>query len=132
MHKSEIRKLEIGKGKLGKRIAVTVAAFVFVAAGLAAQESAPGTKATNDSASSAQAQKTTKVSGRISDDGKTCVEDRSNAVWKIANPDAVEDAAGMHVIVRAHLSGGSHEMEVVFVRIDGAAGARLQDAAFRR
>lgn len=112
-----------------RRIAVAFAACGLLSMAAAAQQDAGVSgKVRTDSATS---KTTAKISGRVSNDGKTFA-DTEGVVWSVINSDAVAENLGGHVVLRARLDSGKHEIEVVSVRIDTVAAARLHDAAFRR
>jgi len=78
------------------------------------------------------AAKVVSLTGRVTANGKSLITDKDGLVWNITNPDALADTVGIHVVVRAVVDAVNHAIEVMAVRIDTAAAARLHDAAFRR
>ena len=60
---------------------------------------------------------TTSVTGKISDDGKTFVDDKDSKSWTISNPDAVKGHEGHHVTLKAHLDTDKNEVHVVSLKM---------------
>lgn len=116
-----------------KRIAVAIAALLIMSAMAVAQQ-ATSAQTSKDSAptSLATSKKLVSLSGRVSDDGKTLVTAVDGVAWMVANPEELADNFGARVVVRGHVDAANHQIEVVSVRVDTVAGARLQDVAFRR
>jgi hypothetical protein len=56
--------------------------------------------------------KAVKVTGTISDDGKTFVSDKDSKSWTISNPDAVKGHEGHHVLLTAHVNTDKNEVHV--------------------
>jgi hypothetical protein len=56
--------------------------------------------------------KATKVTGKISDDGKTFVSDSDSKTWTINNPDAVKGHEGHHVTLTAQVDADKSEVHV--------------------
>jgi hypothetical protein len=56
--------------------------------------------------------KATKVTGKISDDGKTFVSDSDSKTWAIDNPDAVKGHEGHHVVLTAQVDADKSEVHV--------------------
>lgn len=63
--------------------------------------------------------KTTTVTGKISDDGKTFVSDNDGKSWTIINPDAVKGHEGHHVTLKAKLSADTNEVNVLSLKMAG-------------
>jgi hypothetical protein len=72
------------------------------------------------------------ISGLVGPDGKTFTAVPGKTVWTVVNPEALLDDVGAQVRVRARIDANNREIQVTSVRIDPAAGARMDDAAFRR
>jgi pentapeptide MXKDX repeat protein len=70
----------------------------------------------NDNMKSDMGKKTTKVMGKISDDGKSFVSD-DGKTWAIANPDAVKGHEGHHVTLTAHANADKMEVHVVSLKM---------------
>jgi hypothetical protein len=115
-----------------KRIALAFAAVAVIAmTGAARQTTSDGSKDHATKVSNASTNLAS-LSGHVSNDGKAFVVDSDGTVWSVKNPDVLTESVGARVVVRANLDAAKHEMEVIAVRIDTAAGARSRDAAFRR
>lgn len=115
-----------------KRLAVALTAIAIVAMTTAAQQTACGGSKERATKASDTSKKPVSLSGRVSKDGKAFVVAGDGTAWSVENPDALIESLGARVIVRANLDAAKHAMEVIAVRIDTVAAARLQDAAFRR
>jgi hypothetical protein len=70
----------------------------------------------SDSTSSAS-KKTTQITGKISDDGKTFVSDTGSKSWTIVNPDAVKGHEGHHVTLTAHVYADKDEVHVMSLKM---------------
>lgn len=57
--------------------------------------------------------KAVKVTGKISDAGKTFVSDKDSKSWTITNPDAVKGHEGHHVTLTAHVYADKKEVHVM-------------------
>jgi hypothetical protein len=60
---------------------------------------------------------TTKVMGKISDDGKTFTSDKDNKTWTIQNPEAVKGHEGHHVVLNAHVYPDKNEVHVMSLKM---------------
>ena len=63
------------------------------------------------------AKSSAKVTGKISDDGKSFTNDADSKAWTIANPDAVKGHEGHHVILTAQLDMDKSEVHVVSLKM---------------
>lgn len=70
-----------------------------------------------DSTKSDTSMKAASVTGKISDDGKTFVDDKDSKSWTISNPDAVKGHEGHHVTLKAHLDTDKNEVHVVSLKM---------------
>lgn len=61
--------------------------------------------------------KAVKVTGKISDDGKTFVSDKDGKSWTISNPDAVQGHEGHHVTLTAHVYVDKGEVHVMSLKM---------------
>jgi hypothetical protein len=66
---------------------------------------------------SSMAGKATKVTGKISDDGKTFVSDSDSKSWTISNPEAVKGHEGHHVTLSAKVNADKSEVQVVSLKM---------------
>jgi pentapeptide MXKDX repeat protein len=71
----------------------------------------------NDNMKSDMAKKTTKVTGKISADGKMFVSDNDSKNWTITNPDAVKGHEGHHVTLTAHVYADKNEVHVMSLKM---------------
>lgn len=72
-----------------------------------------------DSMKSDASAKAASITGKISDDGKTFVNDKDSKSWTISNPDAVKGHEGHHVTLKAHVSADKNEVDVVSLKMAG-------------
>ncbi len=70
--------------------------------------------------------KAVKVTGKISDDGKTFVSDKDSKSWTISNPDAVKGHEGHHVTLSAHVYADKDEVHVISLKM--AADSMKKDS----
>jgi hypothetical protein len=61
--------------------------------------------------------KSTKVTGKISEDGKTFVGDSDSKSWTINNPEAVKGHEGHHVTLTAQVDADKSEVHVVSLKM---------------
>jgi hypothetical protein len=61
--------------------------------------------------------KADKVTGKISDDGKTFVNDKDSKSWTISNPEAVKGHEGHHVTLTAHVYADKNEVHVMSLKM---------------
>ncbi|MFZ0774507.1 MAG: hypothetical protein WCA49_16575 [Candidatus Sulfotelmatobacter sp.] len=66
------------------------------------------------------------ITGKISADGKTFVNDKDNKSWKIINPDAVKGHEGHHVTLNAHVYADKGEVHVMSLKM--AADSMKKDS----
>lgn len=67
----------------------------------------------------ADSSKAMKVTGKISDDGKSFVSDKDGKTWTITNPDAVKGHEGHHVTLTAHVYADKGEVHVMSLKMAG-------------
>ena len=93
-----------------KQIAMCLASSLLMLGVAVAQDSmkpdAPKTDAMNDK------MKASKVTGKVSDDGKTFVSDGDSKSWTITNPEAVKGHEGHHVTLTAQVDADKSEVMV--------------------
>jgi pentapeptide MXKDX repeat protein len=70
-----------------------------------------------DSMNADTSAKAVKVTGKISDDGKTFVSDKDSKSWTISNPDAVKGHEGHHVTLTAHVYADKNEVHVMSLKM---------------
>ncbi len=61
--------------------------------------------------------KTAKVTGKISEDGKSFVSDTDSKSYTISNPEAVKGHEGHHVILTAHVNADKDEVHVMSLKM---------------
>jgi hypothetical protein len=71
----------------------------------------------NDTMKSDSSKASTKVTGKISEDGKTFVSDSDSKSWTIANPEAVKGHEGHHVTLTAHANADKGEVHVLSLKM---------------
>jgi hypothetical protein len=73
------------------------------------------------------------LTGVVSADGLTLVEDKGNKTYKVINPDFLKENAGQRVRVNARVSKDNTQIQVSSVMVqDEPMVANKGDAAFRR
>jgi len=65
----------------------------------------------------ADASKEVKITGKISDDGKTFVNDSDKKSWGIVNPEAVKGHEGHHVTLSAHVYADKNQVHVMSLKM---------------
>ena len=70
-----------------------------------------------DNMKSDSATKSVKITGTISDDGKSFVSDKDSKSWKITNPEAVKGHEGHHVTLTAKVDADKSAVEVVSLKM---------------
>ena len=65
----------------------------------------------------ADSSKAMKITGKISDDGKSFVNDKDSKSWTIQNPDAVKGHEGHHVTLTAHVYADKSEVHVMSLKM---------------
>jgi len=65
--------------------------------------------------------KATKVTGKISDDGKSFVSDTDSKTWTINNPEAIKGHEGHHVTLTAQVDTDKSEVHVKSLKMAKAA-----------
>jgi hypothetical protein len=98
--------------KMKKLIAICFAAAILTCGMAAAQDTMK-----NDSMKADASKGTTKVTGKISDDGKTFVSDSDSKSWSIKNPEAVKGHEGHHVTLTAHVYADKGEVHVMSLKM---------------
>jgi pentapeptide MXKDX repeat protein len=71
----------------------------------------------NDTMKSDSSKASTKVTGKISEDGKTFVSDSDSKSWTITNPAAVKGHEGHHVTLTAHANADKGEVHVLSLKM---------------
>ena len=61
--------------------------------------------------------KAVKVTGKVSEDGKTFVGDKDSKSWTITNPEADKGHEGHHVTLTAHLDSVKGEVQIVSLKM---------------
>jgi len=95
---------------------VVFAFALLMSMALVAQDSS---NASQDSMKASPSAKTTHVTGKISDDGKTFVSDSDSKSWTISNPDAVKGHEGHHVTLKAQVDTTNNAVQVVSLKMAG-------------
>ena len=72
----------------------------------------PSTPMSSDAMGDMSKMKSSKVTGKISDDGKTFVSDTDSKSWTIDNPDAVKGHEGHHVTLTAQVDSDKSAVHV--------------------
>jgi opacity protein-like surface antigen len=70
-----------------------------------------------DNSKSSMSMKSVNITGTISDDGKTFVNDKDGKSWAISNPDAVKGHEGHHVILLAQVDADKNAVHIVSLKM---------------
>src|ERR1017187_4198798 len=70
-----------------------------------------------DNSKSSMSMKAVSITGKISDDGKTFVNDKDSKSWTIQNPDAIKGHEGHHVTLSAHVYADKGEVHVMSLKM---------------
>jgi hypothetical protein len=81
-----------------------------------------------DTTKADKAAKEVKITGKISDDGKTFVNDKDSKSWTIQNPDAIKGHEGHHVTLSAHVYADKGEVHVMSLKM--AADSMKKDSKY--
>jgi len=76
-----------------------------------------GIAVAQDNMKSDASPKLAKVTGKISEDGKSFVSDKDGKSWTIVNPDAVKGHEGHHVTLSAHVYADKGEVHVMSLKM---------------
>jgi hypothetical protein len=82
-----------------------------------AQEPMQNDSMKKDSAKADTSAKATKVTGKISEDGKMFVSDTDSKSWTISNPETVKGHEGHHVTLTAKVDADKSAVEVVSLKM---------------
>jgi curli biogenesis system outer membrane secretion channel CsgG len=122
--------------KMRKRILLSVVAVFLACLTAQAQEAKPtGELPKSNSASMEKmSKKPISITGRVSSDGMTLVDEKDSKAWKVMNPDFVKENAGQRVRVSARFNRESSEILVssVMEQDEEPVVAKKDDSAFRR
>jgi len=91
--------------------------FSFVLALLMSAAAVAQDSMKQDTTKSDSSMKASSVTGKISDDGKTFVNDVDGKSWTISNPDAVKGHEGHHVTLKAHVYADKNEVHVMSLKM---------------
>jgi hypothetical protein len=70
-----------------------------------------------DNSKTSMSTKAVSITGTISDDGKTFVNEKDGKSWAISNPDAVKGHEGHHVILLAQVDADKSAVHVVSLKM---------------
>jgi membrane protein implicated in regulation of membrane protease activity len=101
----------------------------------AAQSTASGDQNRQNSSPQRVAKKIIRISGELSDDGKTVLSESDGEVWTVTNPDRVKGHEGQLVILRGQADRDENTIHVFSVKVEQnetTYTARSGDSAFRR
>src|SRR5580704_9061013 len=70
-----------------------------------------------DNSKSSMSMKAVSITGTISDDGKTFVNDKDGKSWTISNPDAVKGHEGHHVTLQAQVDADKDAVHVMSLKM---------------
>ena len=95
-----------------KLLAICIALAILTFGVAAAQDTM-----NHDTMKADASKKAMKITGKISDDGKTFTNDADNKSWDIVNPDAVKGHEGHHVILTAHVYADKNQVHVMSLKM---------------
>jgi pentapeptide MXKDX repeat protein len=99
-----------------KLVAICIALAILTFGVAAAQDTMSKDSMKHDSMK-ADASKEVKITGKISDDGKTFVNDSDKKSWDIVNPEAVKGHEGHHVTLSAHVYADKNQVHVMSLKM---------------
>jgi len=99
-----------------KLMAICIALAILTFGVAAAQDTMSKDSMKHDSMK-ADASKEVKITGKISDDGKTFTNDADKKSWDIVNPDAVKGHEGHHVTLSAHVYADKNQVHVMSLKM---------------
>ena len=83
-----------------------------------AQDTTKQDSAKQDSVASAKmSSNALTISGKVSDDGKTFVNDKDSKSWTVSNPDALKGHEGHQVTVTANVDADKTEVTILTVKM---------------
>ncbi len=101
-----------------KKLIVICFSIAILTLGIAsAQDTMKNDTMKNDTMKSDSSKASTKVTGKISEDGKTIVSDSDSKSWTITNPAAVKGHEGHHVTLTAHANADKGEVHVLSLKM---------------
>ena len=101
-----------------KLMFVTFAVVAMMSLIAIAQDIAKQDTAKQDSVASAKMSTSAlTISGKVSDDGKTFVNDKDSKTWTVSNPDALKGHEGHQVSVTANVNADKNEVTILTVKM---------------
>jgi len=101
-----------------KLMFVTFAVVAMMSLIAIAQDIAKQDTAKQDSVASAKMSTSAlTISGKVSDDGKTFVNDKDSKSWTVSNPDALKGHEGHQVSVTANVNADKNEVTILTVKM---------------
>ena len=102
-----------------KLMLVTFAVAVIMMSLMAiAQDTTKQDSAKQDSVASAKmSSNALTISGKVSDDGKTFVNDKDSKSWTVSNPNALKGHEGHQVTVTANVDADKNEVTILTVKM---------------
>jgi len=71
----------------------------------------------HDTMNADASKKAIKITGKVSDDGKTFMNDADKKSWDIVNPEAVKGHEGHHVVLTAHVYADKNQVHVMSLKM---------------
>ena len=117
-----------------KRVLYAIATVLLLCRPATPQDAKPGEQTrTESTVVKEMSKKPISLTGVVSADGLTLVEDKGNKTYKVINPDFLKENAGQRVRVNARVSKDNTQIHVSSVMVqDEPMVANKGDAAFRR
>jgi pentapeptide MXKDX repeat protein len=102
-----------GEKNMRKLMTICLALAVLTFVGVAAAQDTMS----HDTMKPDASKKAVKITGKISDDGKTFVNDKDSKSWDIVNPEAVKGHEGHHVTLTAHVYADKNQVHVMSLKM---------------
>jgi hypothetical protein len=76
--------------------------------------------------------KAIRISGKVSEDGARLVQDTTEKVWLVTNPEVLKGFEGAQAVVRARRAVDTNTIQVLSIQRPARYTANWSDSAFRR
>jgi len=100
-----------------KLMAICIALAILTFGVAAAQDTMSKDTMNHDTMKADASKKAVKITGKISDDGKTFMNDSDKKNWDIVNPEAVKGHEGHHVTLTAHVYADKNQVHVMSLKM---------------
>jgi hypothetical protein len=76
--------------------------------------------------------KAIRISGKVSEDGTRLVQETTEKVWLVTNPEVLKGFEGAQAVVRARRAADTNTIQVLSIKRPVSYTANWGDSAFRR